>query len=222
MVLFPIYLVLNEFINDESTLYTAVTIIGFLSLLGLGFLYKDDIVDEKALLTSQCKNDLIVIKHNFALAYTTFLPFSVLCGVGFGIIYMVQNTTSSNNNSSSSNVHYSNYENSEEDYNQDEENYDAADISNMSCSEILETVVDNGDLLSELTSSEMDSEALDYIALYEYENMYFVIVEFTSSNQQYVYCDIAYNAWNNFIDNAGDSYGSSFNEYLTHSNCNCD
>ncbi len=220
MAIFLFYIFCKEFINisNDNVTYSLVGFFSILIFIGAWYAYKDDITDELALLSSQCGNDITEIKTNFTLAYSTFLPFSFLCGLGFGIIYLVQNTTSSSNNSSNSNTYYSNYENSDENSDEDDE---TADIADMSCTEILETVVDDGDLISDLDDSDMNSSALDYIALYEYEGLYYLVVEFTSSSKKYVYCDINYGDWNEFVDNAGDSYGESFNEYLTNSNCNC-
>ena len=87
--------------------------------------------------------------------------------------------------------------------------------------QILETVVDQGQLLSDLDDSDMNSSALEYIALYEYVRLYYLLVEFTSSNKQYVYCDINYGAWGDFIDDSGESYGQSFNAHFGYSNYNC-
>lgn len=103
-----------------------------------------------------------------------------------------------------------------------DESTEPTDIADMSCLEILDTVMDNGDLLSDLYDSDMNSSTLDYIALYEYEGLYYLIVEFTSSGKKYVYCDINYSDWNDFVDNDEKSYGTSFNRHLGYSNCNCD
>ena len=121
----------------------------------------------------------------------------------------------SENNKKYSNAEYKNADQ------ENEEATDPTDIADMSCTEILKTVVDNGDLISDLDDSDMNSSALDYIALYEYEGLYYLVVEFTSSSKKYVYCDINYGDWNDFVDNAGDSYGESFHENLNYSNCNC-
>ncbi len=124
------------------------------------------------------------------------------------------------NGTTTSNNIYTN--NSSALYQENDESTDPTDIADMSCIEILATIVDNGDLISDLNDSDMNSSALDFIALYEYKGLYYLVVEFTSSSKKYVYCDINYSDWNNFIDNAGDSYGESFNDHLGYSSCNCD
>jgi len=67
----------------------------------------------------------------------------------------------------------------------------------------------------------MNSSALDYIALYEFDGSYYTVVEFTSSSKKYIYCDVSRSDWDNFVDNDLDSYGESFHAYLNRSSCNC-
>ncbi|MBP6234509.1 MAG: hypothetical protein KA536_00140 [Saprospiraceae bacterium] len=89
------------------------------------------------------------------------------------------------------------------------------------CDELIKLVVDDGDKIQSLDASDMNSSALDYIALYEYDGSYYTIVEFTSSSKKYIYCDINKSDWNNFISNDQDSYGGSFHTYLSNSTCSC-
>ena len=95
------------------------------------------------------------------------------------------------------------------------------DISSLSCDDLMYLVMDNGYRIQSLDASDMNSSALDYIALYEYEDTYYTVVEFTSSSKKYIYCDVSRSDWDNFVDNDLDSYGESFDEYLNKSSCNC-
>ena len=90
-----------------------------------------------------------------------------------------------------------------------------------SCTELKHLVMDSGDKIESLDDSDMNSSALEYIALYEYDGSYYIIVEFTSSSKKYIYCDINKSDWNNFTSNDQDSYGESFQIYLRNSTCSC-
>ena len=68
----------------------------------------------------------------------------------------------------------------------------------------------------------MNSSALSHVALYEYEGTNYVIAQYSTSSKRYIYCDISISDWNYFIENANNSYGASFDEYLDKDNCSCD
>jgi len=223
-----VYLFLKDFINisNENILHSLVAFFGILIFIGAGYVYRDYIADEAALLKSKCSNHITEIKQYFTLAYSTIFPFLLIFfGVSSGIYYFIHDYFPSSSHRNSYNLSSnSNYIESESSslYQEDDESTESTDIADMSCSEILTTVMDNGDLLYDLDDSDMNSSALDYIALYEYEGLYYLIVEFTSSGKKYVYCDINYSDWNDFVDNDEKSYGTSFNRHLGYSNCNCD
>lgn len=95
-------------------------------------------------------------------------------------------------------------------------------ISSLDCEELMSLVIDNGDFIEELNSSEMNSSALSHVVLYEYEGTNYVIAQYSTSSKRYIYCDISISDWNYFIENANNSYGASFDEYLDKDNCSCD
>ena len=93
------------------------------------------------------------------------------------------------------------------------------DISSLTCDELMELVLDDGDRVEVLDESDMNSTALNYAALYEYDGTYYVIAEFTSSRRRYIYCDVSKSNWNNFTDNPNNSFGSAFDDYLSRYKC---
>jgi len=91
----------------------------------------------------------------------------------------------------------------------------------LNCYELLNLVENEGSELKELHFDESESEALEYIALYEYESEYYNIVVFQSGGK-YIYCGIQINDWEDFLNDLQYSVGKSWNEHLNYSNCSCD
>ena len=101
-------------------------------------------------------------------------------------------------------------------------NTEEISISDLSCDELLQLVQNDGSRLEYLDQSDMNSSALDYIALYEYDGVYYVVIEFTSSSQEYIYCDISRNYWDAFVENEDNSFGSGYHNYIRpYTSCNC-
>lgn len=106
---------------------------------------------------------------------------------------------------------------------QDSETYedeDDKDISELSCDELQQLVLDDGYQIEELSSYDMNSSALNYIALYEYDGTSYVIASFNSGGT-YIYCDVDRSAWNSFTENEEQSYGSAFHNHLSYYTCDC-
>lgn len=99
------------------------------------------------------------------------------------------------------------------------------DISGLwgtyTCTELLNLIKNNADLIESLSSSQLDSDALDYVALYEYQASNYMVVQFTSSAKQYIYCGVKLYDWDKFKENADNSYGSGFHKYLKKYHCGC-
>lgn len=76
-------------------------------------------------------------------------------------------------------------------------------------------------LIKSLSSGELNSSMLDYIAYFNLQDHYYLIVQFTSSDKQYIYCKIHTDDWNSFSNNVDNSYGKSFHKYLKKYGCNC-
>ena len=106
-------------------------------------------------------------------------------------------------------------------YNLSSPGNDEPDISSLTCDELMELIVDQGDRVEQLDDSDLNSSALDYVALYEYDGTYYVIADFTSSRKRYIYCDVSKSNWNNFTDNPDNSFGSAFDDYLSRYTCSC-
>lgn len=102
-----------------------------------------------------------------------------------------------------------------------DDNSTEPDISSLTCDELMELVIDEGDRVEVLDDSDLNSSALDYVALYEYDGTYYVIADFTSSSRRYIYCDVSKSNWNNFTDNPDNSFGSAFDDYLSSYTCSC-
>ena len=131
------------------------------------------------------------------------------------IIALISCKNSGNNN----NYNDGEYNNVQQ---ENDESTEQDEIGELSCHELLKLVKDEGYRKEYLDSSDMNSSALDFVALYEYDGVYYVIVEFTSSSQQYIYCDINKRYWDAFVENEEDSYGSGYYNYIRpNTHCGC-
>ncbi len=96
------------------------------------------------------------------------------------------------------------------------------DYSSLACEEVLRIVTQNGVLRQELQDYEMQSSALQYVSLWEYSGINFVVLRFQKGKRDYIYCNIDQGIWNSFVENAHGSYGKSYHKYLRpKTRCNC-
>lgn len=95
------------------------------------------------------------------------------------------------------------------------------ELENLSCDELTELVQNEGNRIDNLSPSELDSEMLYNVDLYEYKDTYYIIADFQRGGT-YIYCDINMGAWSSFKDNDYNSYGRSFHAYIAKAfRCNC-
>ena len=93
----------------------------------------------------------------------------------------------------------------------------------IDCDELLEALKYDGDRLD--TSIVYDSDAISNIVWYEYEDMLFAVVTFTSSNKEYIYGGWGYNGYDysNFkvsFENS-NSKGPFFNQNIRSAKVDC-
>ncbi len=96
-------------------------------------------------------------------------------------------------------------------------------LENLSCEKLLEIVTNNGDRKAKLNDSDMNSSALYYIELYEYQNVFYVVANFKNRKMNYIYCEIDMESWNAFLENSERSYGKGFQKWIkSSSHCGCE
>lgn len=101
-------------------------------------------------------------------------------------------------------------------------NKNASEELPTDCDELLELIQSEGDRIQYLDDGDMNSDALYKVELYEYDGIYYVIIQFQSGSQEYIYCDINKSYWNRFVDNDDDSYGSGYHNWIRpNTSCGC-
>lgn len=94
-------------------------------------------------------------------------------------------------------------------------------LENLTCEQVLSIIQSEGTIIESLGSNALDSDALDYITLYQYGDINYMVVQFTSSYKRYIYCDINQSSWDAFTEDGVYSYGKSFHKHLAHYGCDC-
>jgi len=101
-------------------------------------------------------------------------------------------------------------------------NSNASDELPSDCDELLEFIQNEGDRIRYLDDSDMNSTALYSVSLYEYDDIYYVVIRFQDGNHEYIYCDIDLSYWNRFADNVEDSYGRGYQNWIRpYTSCDC-
>lgn len=101
-------------------------------------------------------------------------------------------------------------------------NSNAPDELPSDCDELLELIQNDGDRILYLDDSDMNSTALNNVSLYEYQNVYYVVIRFQNNSQEYIYCDIEKSYWNRFANNDEDSYGRGYQKWIRpYTSCGC-
>lgn len=93
----------------------------------------------------------------------------------------------------------------------------------ISCDDFLESIEYDGDKLG--TSFVFDSDAISNINWYEYEDMLFTAVTFTSSYKEYIYGGWEYSAYDYFNFKSSfeesESKGTFFNQNIRSAKVDC-
>lgn len=90
------------------------------------------------------------------------------------------------------------------------------------CDELLELIQNDGDRIQYMDDNDMQSTALNRVILYEYENVYYVVIRFQDGSQDYIYCDIDKSFWNRFVNNDDESYGKGYHNWIRpYTSCRC-
>ena len=97
--------------------------------------------------------------------------------------------------------------------------YTGAQAQQYSCSELMEYVEDSGNHV--WTDGVIGSDAIDWAWTYEIDGNYYVIIEFKSSTQKYLYGGISYSDAYDFYFANGSEKGEAFWKYIQHNKLNC-
>lgn len=96
----------------------------------------------------------------------------------------------------------------------------------VSCSELVQFIEQEGWEKGSLNSFQLDSEWLYSVTAYSYDYKTFVVAEIKQgwSTNTYIFCGVPDSNWNNFSawSISGDvSYGERFHRYIMDYTCNC-
>ncbi|WP_430399933.1 hypothetical protein [Flavobacterium sp.] len=104
-----------------------------------------------------------------------------------------------------------------------------SNAQDMSCTELMEFIEDEGSYYSNVSNFTMNSSWLYKVTCYSYDYKYYVIAEikeneYSYSTKKYVFCNIPYSNWRDFKN--GDifnksTHGERFHKYIKDYLCNC-
>ena len=97
--------------------------------------------------------------------------------------------------------------------------YTGAQAQQYSCYEIMEHIKENGS--ETYTDAVIGSDAIDWAWTYEYDGSYYVIIEFKTSSQHYIYGPIDWSDAYDFYFASGSEKGKAFWKYIQHRQLNC-